>query len=118
MGESGLSKDDALATYVRHIVIQVSRALSLLKQQLPGGEKLNLLITGGGAHNKFLVESLRKEVSPDNIECIVPGDELADYKEALIIAFMGILRWREDINIMQSVTGASKDSINGAIWSV
>jgi Predicted molecular chaperone distantly related to HSP70-fold metalloproteases len=118
MEKSGLSKVDALATYVRHIVIQVSRALSLLKQKLPGRGKLNLLITGGGAHNKFLVESLRKEVLPDNIECIVPGDELADYKEALIIAFIGVLRWREDINVMQSVTGASKDSINGAIWSV
>jgi anhydro-N-acetylmuramic acid kinase len=116
--KAGLSKEDALATYVRHMVIQISRALSLLKQKLPGREKLNLLITGGGSHNKFLVESLRKEVSSDNIECIVPGDQLADYKEALIIAFMGVLRWREDINVMQSVTGASKDSINGAIWSV
>jgi anhydro-N-acetylmuramic acid kinase len=116
--KSALSKYDALATYVRHIVIQVSRALSLLKEQLPDRGKLNLLITGGGAHNKFLVESLRKEVSPGNIECVVPEDQLVDYKEALIIAFMGVLRWREDINVMRSVTGASKDSINGAIWSV
>jgi anhydro-N-acetylmuramic acid kinase len=116
--KAGLSKQDSLATYVRHIVIQISRALLLLKQQLPGKENLSLLITGGGAHNKFLVESLRKEVSSDNIECIIPGDQLADYKEALIIAFMGTLRWREDINVMKSVTGASKDSINGAVWSV
>jgi anhydro-N-acetylmuramic acid kinase len=116
--KAGLSKHNALATYVRHIVMQISRALLLLKEQLPAKENLSLLVTGGGAHNKFLIESLKKEVSSDNIECIIPGDQLTDYKEALIIAFMGVLRWREDVNVLQSVTGASKDSINGAVWSV
>ena len=33
------------------------------------------------------------------------------------MAFMGVLRWREDVNVMQTVTGASKDSINGAVWT-
>ncbi len=47
-----------------------------------------------------------------------PFKKTGDYKEALMIALMGALRWREDINVMHSVTGASKDSINGAVWSV
>jgi anhydro-N-acetylmuramic acid kinase len=39
-----------------------------------------------------------------------------DYKEALVMALIGVLRWREENNIFASVTGASRDSINGAVW--
>ena len=114
-----LSKQDALRTYVQHIVVQISSALSRLKKELPGkNPPFRLLITGGGAHNSFLIELLRKEILPGGIECIIPANNLVDYKEALVIALMGVLRWREDINVMSSVTGASKDSINGAVWSV
>ena len=52
------------------------------------------------------------------IESVVPDESLIDFKEALVMALMGVLRWREDINVLHSVTGASKDSINGAVWSV
>lgn len=108
---------DALRTYVQHIADQVSNALS---EVVKGIRKDNprLLITGGGAHNLFLVEKIKEAVSPGGITCIVPSDNLVDYKEALIVALMGALRWREEVNVMQSVTGASKDSINGAVWSV
>jgi anhydro-N-acetylmuramic acid kinase len=118
ISEADLSVPDALATYVEHIAMQISKALIQLKEKFPGKENLRLLITGGGAHNRFLVERLTEEVSLAGIDCIIPPEDLVDYKEALIIALMGALRWREDINVMQSVTGASKDSINGAIWSV
>ena len=109
---------DALRTYVLHIVHQILKALLNLKRAFPGKDNLRLLITGGGAHNKFLVEILADVVSAYGIECVIPSDDLVDYKEALVIALMGALRWREDINVMHSVTGASKDSINGAVWSV
>ena len=85
---------------------------------MPGKTPFRLLITGGGAHNSFLVELLKKEILPSGIECIIPANNLIDYKEAIVIALMGVLRWREDINVMSSVTGAAKDSINGAVWSV
>jgi anhydro-N-acetylmuramic acid kinase len=65
-----------------------------------------------------LVESINNKVSPVGIKCIIPSEKLVDYKEALVIALMGTLRWREDINVLHTVTGASKDSINGAVWSV
>jgi len=29
---------------------------------------------------------------------------------------MGVLRWREENNVMSSVTGAERDSIGGAVW--
>jgi anhydro-N-acetylmuramic acid kinase len=115
---ANLSMQDALATYVEHIAKQISNSLISLREKFSEGKELSLLITGGGAHNLFLIERINHAVSLFNIKCIVPSDTIVDYKEALIIALMGALRWREDINVLHSVTGASKDSINGAVWSV
>jgi anhydro-N-acetylmuramic acid kinase len=115
---ANLSMRNGLATYTEHIAIQISRSLIPLKEKFPGSEEMILFTTGGGAHNRFLIERIRHKVAPAKINCVVPTENIVDYKEALIIALMGVLRWREDINVLHSVTGASKDSINGAVWSV
>lgn len=104
----GLSTTDALRTYVEHIAQQVGRAVGDGQQ---AGARM--LVTGGGAHNDFLVERLRHKLG---MEVVVADDQLADYKEALIMALIGVLRWREENNVMASVTGASRDSIGGAVW--
>ncbi|MEJ0081215.1 MAG: anhydro-N-acetylmuramic acid kinase [Puia sp.] len=90
-----LSIPDALATYVEHIAIQISKSLIPLKQTFSGKEEFSLFITGGGAHNQFLIDSLNNKVSPAGIKCVIPSENLVDYKEALIIALMGALRWRK-----------------------
>ena len=107
MGERGLSTADGLRTYVEHIALQVARAVDALG----GGTKM--LATGGGAHNVFLVDRLRHRLG---LEGVVPDRSLVDYKEALIMALIGVLRWREENNVLASVTGASRDSIGGAVW--
>ena len=107
MGERGLWTADALRTYVEHIALQVARAV----EALGGGARM--LVTGGGAHNTFLVERLRHRLG---FEVVVPDKSLVDYKEALIMALIGVLRWREENNVLASVTGASRDSIGGAVW--
>jgi len=115
---SNLSIRDALATYVQHIAIQIVKGVNRIKNEMITKEKLRLLITGGGAHNGFLIEKLKELIASVGVECVIPPDNLIDFKEALVIALMGALRWREEINVMHSVTGASKDSINGAVWAV
>ena len=75
-----------------------------------------MLVTGGGAHNAFLVGRIREMLAPLGVEVIVPDKELIDYKEALVMALIGVLRWREENNTLASVTGASRDSIGGAVW--
>jgi anhydro-N-acetylmuramic acid kinase len=75
-----------------------------------------LLATGGGAFNTFLVNRLSEELSHLQIEVVVPDEKLIQYKEAMIMAFMGVLRWRQEYNILSSVTGASRDTIGGALW--
>lgn len=107
MKERGLSVAVGLRTYTEHIVVQIAKAL----EKLDGSG--SMLVTGGGAHNGFLVERLRHRLA---VEVVVPDEKLADYKEALIMALIGVLRWREENNVMASVTGASRDSIGGAVW--
>jgi anhydro-N-acetylmuramic acid kinase len=115
---ANLSVGDALATYAEHIVQQVVHGIKRLTEKMTIKENLRLLITGGGAHNRFLVQRLSDSLLTTNIECMVPSETVVNFKEALVIALMGALRWREDVNVLHTVTGASRDSINGAVWSV
>jgi anhydro-N-acetylmuramic acid kinase len=51
-----------------------------------------------------------------NVTLETPADDLIDFKEAIIMALIGVLRWREENNTLASVTGASRDSIGGSVW--
>jgi len=128
--KDGLSVEDALCTYVEHIVVQIRRSVErLLPADGRGGTHASeglavgthstagrMLVTGGGAHNGFLIGRLRELLAPLGIEVVVPDEQLVDYKEALVMALIGVLRWREENNVFASVTGASRDSIGGAVW--
>ncbi|HEY4787022.1 MAG TPA: anhydro-N-acetylmuramic acid kinase, partial [Bacteroidales bacterium] len=103
-----ISIEDKLRTYYQHIAIQIKNALS----HKPG-EKM--LITGGGAHNIFLMELFNSLLKT---EIQIPVKEVTDYKEALIFAFLGILRFRKECNCLASVTGAKNDNIGGIIYQI
>lgn len=105
--------EDAMCTYVEHIVMQITAGFALL---LDTSISNKLLITGGGAFNNFVTGRLQEKLSDYGVEVVIPGADLINYKEALIMALIGILRWREEYNVLSSVTGASRDSINGAVW--
>ena len=112
--KSGLKTNDALRTYVEHIGIQLNKSLDQLLSKVKISNP-RLLATGGGAHNSFLTERIKANID-HNIEFIIPDPQLIDFKEALVMALIGILRWREEPNVLASVTGASRDSIGGAVW--
>jgi anhydro-N-acetylmuramic acid kinase len=109
---AGLSTIDALGTYVEHIAEQVQVAV----RAVGAAEPVRMLVTGGGAHNAFLVGRLRARLAELGVEVVVPDAAIVDYKEALVMALIGVLRWREENNVLASVTGASRDSIGGAVW--
>jgi anhydro-N-acetylmuramic acid kinase len=112
----GCETRDALRTYVEHIVIQTRNAIIDMINNKPQAANRKLLVTGGGAFNTFLISRLREELMQLQIEVTVPEEKLIQYKEAMIMAFMGVLRWRQEYNVLSSVTGASRDSIGGALW--
>ena len=71
-----------------------------------------VLITGGGAYNTFLIELIQK-YSSANIE--KASSQLIEYKEALIFAFLGVLKLENVPNCLASVTGANEDVVGGVI---
>ncbi|MEI6947868.1 anhydro-N-acetylmuramic acid kinase [Paraflavisolibacter sp. H34] len=110
----GLTHNDSLRTYVEHIVGQVTAALALAPAGAEGPRKL--LVTGGGALNTFLVDRLREAAAALQTEIVVADELILNYKEALVMALMGVLRWRQEYNTLSSATGAERDSIGGAVW--
>lgn len=108
-----LSTADALRTYVEHIAMQLKKAVQNVNTAASGSK---LLATGGGAFNTFMIERISAQLKETGIELIVPDKQLVNYKEALVMALIGVLRWREEYNVLSSVTGASRNTINGALW--
>lgn len=111
---SGHKTEDLLATYTEHIATQIQHAIEMTGawQQ----EETQLLATGGGALNVFLIERLQEKLSSQQIKVVVPEHSVTLYKEALIMALIGVLRWRDENNVLSTVTGATRSSINGAVW--
>jgi len=116
--DTGCGIRDALRTYVEHIVIQIKEAINHATVQNRGmvTEDSRLLATGGGAFNEFLIERLKEQLKNSNVEVVIPDENLVKYKEAIIMAFIGVLRWRQEYNVLASVTGATRDSIGEALW--
>jgi anhydro-N-acetylmuramic acid kinase len=100
------STQDKLRTVTEHAAQQISMVVNA---KAAGG---SVLVTGGGAKNGFLMERLS---ALSNAKIIAPEIEIVDYKEALIFAFLGVLRMRNETNVLRSVTGASRDSSSGVI---
>lgn len=105
-----LKAEDALATMCEHIAIQIKHSIE--NYLVHPSQKL--FITGGGAHNLYLVNRIRHHLP--NLEVITAESTIIDFKEAIAMALIGVLRWREETNAIASVTGAVKDSVGGALW--
>ncbi len=101
-----ISVEDKLATLVEYSATKISECLN---QNNIG----SVLITGGGAYNFFLIERLRAMF---NGEIEIPADQLIQFKEAIIFGYLGYLRVQHQINTLNSVTGATKNSIGGCIY--
>ncbi|MBT5596320.1 MAG: anhydro-N-acetylmuramic acid kinase [Flavobacteriaceae bacterium] len=101
-----LNPKDILRTYIEHISDQISKSI---------GSYFNdrILISGGGTYNNTLIDSIKTKVKS---KVIVPDSQIIDYKEALIFAYMGLLKSKEKINCLKSVTGAIKDHSSGKIF--
>jgi anhydro-N-acetylmuramic acid kinase len=97
--------ENLLRTFTEHIAIQLGSVLN----KRPVGR---ILLTGGGARNIFLVERIKDHLKSG---IFIPEQEIIDFKEALIFAFLGVLRWRNEINCLSSVTGATRDCCGGVI---
>jgi anhydro-N-acetylmuramic acid kinase len=96
---------DKLRTVAEHIVFQILNACET---------KVNakILFTGGGTFNDFIMHLIETR---SYHKIVIPDKQLINFKEALIFAFLGVLRYRNEINCLKSVTGASIDNSGGKI---
>ena len=101
-----LNPKDILRTYIEHISDQIKRSVTY-------DPKNKILITGGGAYNQTLINAIKMKV---NSEIIIPDKKIVDFKEAMIFAYMGLLRSKGEVNCLKSVTGALKDHSSGKIF--
>ena len=97
--------EDTLHTFCEHIAIQIGK-------QLKGN---TALFTGGGVFNQYLMTRIQHYSTS---EITIPNQEIIEYKEALIFAFLGVLRIRNEVNCLQSVTGAERDNCGGVIHQI
>jgi len=95
---------DLLRTYIEHISFQISKAFD---------EDQKIFVTGGGAFNKFLIKNIKNK---SLAKFVIPKSEIINYKEAIIFGFLGVLRLRNEINCLSSITGAKKDHCSGVIF--
>ena len=101
-----LKPEDVLITFIEHVSHQINRTIS-------GFSKNKMLITGGGTYNKTLIDSIKRKVK---CELVVPEKKIIDFKEAMIFAYMGLLKSKGKINCLKSVTGAIKNHSSGKVF--
>jgi anhydro-N-acetylmuramic acid kinase len=106
LNKPNVDVSDLLSTYVEHIAIQIANSITTKANE-------KILVTGGGAYNTYLIERIQYYTKA---QIIIPDSKLVEYKEALIFAFLGLMRWAGKINILKTVTGAKKDLCSGTIY--
>ena len=98
--------EDKLCTFTEHVAFQIEQALP--------NKKGSILITGGGTYNDFLIERICYYLP--KMEIAIPSAKILEFKEALIFALLGVLKLRNEINVLSSVTGAKIDHSSGEIY--
>ncbi len=99
-----------LRTFCLHIVSRLTVAFREI-----GAQNQKLVVSGGGAHNTFLMEELQKSIAPMGIEFEHLNKDVIDFKEAIIFAFLGLQTVLGRPNILASVTGSKMDISGGSI---
>lgn len=103
-----ISLPDRLRTFTESIAREVVESVLLHRK------KADVLCTGGGAFNSFLISRML-DLAGDRATFILPDDDIIKFKEALVFAFLGVLRVTGEVNCLKSVTGAERDSSGGTM---
>ncbi|CCG52617.1 Protein of unknown function [Flavobacterium indicum GPTSA100-9 = DSM 17447] len=102
-----ISTEDKMRTFTEHIAYQIGKVLD--------SKTGKLLVSGGGVYNDFLIERMKSHLP--TIEIIIPDEKTIQFKEALIFGLLGVLKVRNEINTLASVTGACHDHSSGKIFT-
>lgn len=108
---------DLLTTFSEHIAIQIATAIQrIIDKEQFFKKNYSLLPTGGGTFNTYLMERIKANCEARlNIKIVLPTTNILQFKEAILMAWMGVMRLENTPNVLHTVTGARRNSINGAI---
>lgn len=106
MLQYALGPEDLMATLNHHIAFQAGSVIreNGLRQ---------VLVTGGGTFNQTLLDNLGRYAG---IVPVIPDPMIIRFKEALIFAFLGVLKMEGRVNTLKAVTGSRRNSIGGCLW--
>ena len=100
---------DKMHTYCLHMAWAIAQSIG---KEISG----KILVSGGGAMHAFLMQCIREALKHQSIEVVMADPATCLYKEAIAMALLGVLRWREENTVLPSVTGAQRGSSGGCIW--
>lgn len=104
---SSIALNDRMRTVTESIAMELTEVIREMKGS-------SVLCTGGGAFNSFLISRML-ELGGDEVSWVIPDDDIVKFKEAIVFAFLGVLRSRGEVNCLRSVTGASRDCSGGVL---
>lgn len=107
---STASPADKLHTWCHHLASQLARELKDL-----GVRDTGIVITGGGAHNSFLIKQLDAQLAPLGIQRLPILPKVVDYKEALIFGFLGLMRLQGQPTVLPGTTGSRVAASGGSL---
>ena len=106
-----VNPQDGMHTYSKWLSKEIVKNL-----KFKSGSKM--LITGGGAHNDYLIRNIESELSGKDVEIIIPQKEIINFKEAILMAFLGYYYLNDKPNVFKAVTGSDRDHIGGALYKI
>jgi len=104
--------EDALHTYTHWMAKSIAHEVGY------GDAPSSLMSTGGGTHNTYFMQVLEEQLADKNCSLYIPDTDLIDYKEAMLMALLAKNYLENRSNVLSSVTGASSDTIGGALYKI
>jgi anhydro-N-acetylmuramic acid kinase len=108
LDEKTISLEDRLCTVTESAAIEICNAIR------SHSKTARVLCTGGGAFNSYLISRML-EHGGDDITFVIPEPDVVKFKEALVFGFLGVLRVRDEINCLKTVTNALRDTSSGTM---
>jgi anhydro-N-acetylmuramic acid kinase len=108
-GNGHLAPEDLLATMTAHAGFQIGKTLH--NADIP-----SVLMTGGGVYNATLLAAIQQHAQA--CQLVRPSDDIVNYKEAIIFAFLGLRYLEGKFNVLSQITGARKDHCSGICFGL
>ncbi|MDT0607019.1 anhydro-N-acetylmuramic acid kinase [Croceitalea rosinachiae] len=108
---SDAKTEDLLHTIIHHNCEQIAHVI-IKEKPKPNSQ---VLVTGGGALNSFFMDTLQEKLG-NHCKVHIPPKKFIEFKEALVFAFMSVLKDLGQTNVYSSVTGAKQDCSSGVVF--